>query len=71
MREDSILSDFFATESYGSEHVNSGEKSISLQDTDALKMIKENIRKHQVRPGYEVALPWIPGMEKPTNNHWL
>lgn len=58
---------FFETESYGSEGTE-GQACHSLQDQYALEMIQAGIQKLETGPGYEVALPWIPGVEKPKNN---
>lgn len=68
---DQRLNEFFATESYGAEGSKVTTKPMSLQDEYALKTIDESTRKRLDGPGYEVALPWIPGESKPQNNRRL
>ncbi|XP_059098436.1 uncharacterized protein LOC131892630 [Tigriopus californicus] len=68
---DQHLDQFFATESYGAEGRVASETKMSLQDEYALNMIKENTKKLLYKPGYEVSLPWIPGVSRPENNRQL
>ncbi|XP_059091770.1 uncharacterized protein LOC131887232 [Tigriopus californicus] len=68
---DQRLSEFFATETFGSELKKSGGKILNLQDQYALKLIKETTKKLPDEAGYEVALPWVPGIPKPKNNRSL
>lgn len=64
------LHEYFTDEAYGTEKQND-QANYSLQDQYAMKMIDENMRKLPNQPGYEVALPWIPGVPKPENNRAL
>ncbi|XP_059083353.1 uncharacterized protein LOC131880688 [Tigriopus californicus] len=68
---DQQLNEFFATEAYGAEGSEPSTKPMSLQDEYALKMINETTTRRSDGPGYQVALPWIPGVPKPQNNRRL
>lgn len=61
------INKFFEIESCGAE-VQDGTDGFLLQ---ALDMIQSNIKKRPNGKGYEVALPWIPGVEKSRNNRTM
>ncbi|TRY80472.1 hypothetical protein TCAL_13355, partial [Tigriopus californicus] len=44
------------------------KQCFSLRDQYALDMIQSNIKKLPNGKGYEVGLPWFPGLDKPKNN---